>query len=506
MRKPHTPPRDVPCDFRANEAFFSCTDRRGIIQAGNAVFTRVSGYAESELIGQPHNLIRHPDVPRAVFQLLWDNLLRGQPIAAYVKNLAKDGRYYWVLALVSPAEGGFLSIRIKPSSQLQPVVESLYREMGAIEAAHADEKAGMAAAAAHLQQALRKLGFTDYDAFMRLSLLREELNARDAILQREQLGLFATLPAPGADPLLGAIHEACHAGRSTYEQLRVHYTRVNDLAELNSGLTTISRRILGLTADFGIVAFNVALKASKLGHEGMGIAVIAGHLNESSARIGGVVRDVAHRIDAVSERLAGAIFNLAWSRLQFEMAVIYYHEIRGELGPEGRGLSARQVEVRLGMMQRLRAALAETGGHARRGFEELARELAGLSAHSEELDRIMTALQVAQVGGLVEASRLSEDAAFSTIFAEVRTQIEGTKKELRTLEDIVDRLHGMAREASIIGGAIQKASTQLQADGRRLAEARAASAARVQPEEANTAPTPGVGEQAVAPAEALAVP
>lgn len=503
MRKPHIPPRDAPCDFRANEAFFSCTDRRGVIQAGNAVFARVSGYAETELIGQPHNLIRHPDVPRAVFQLLWDNLLRGHPIAAYVKNLAKDGRYYWVLALVSPAEGGFLSIRFKPCSQLQPVVESLYREMGAIEAAHADEKAGMAAAAAHLQQALRKLGFADYDAFVRLSLLREELNARDTVLQREQLSLFAAVPPPGADPLAGAIHEACRAGRQAYEQLRVHYARANDLAELNRGLTAISQRILGLTADFGIVAFNVALKASKLGHEGMGIAVIAGHLNESSARIGGVVRAVTRRIDAVSDRLAGAVFNLAWSRLQFEMAVIYYHEVMGELGSEGRGLSAPQIGARLDMMQRLRAAFAETGGHARQGFEELARELSGLGAHSEELDRIMTALQVAQVGGLVEASRLSEDAAFSTIFAEVRTQIEDTKKELRTLEDIIDRLHGMAREAPIIGHAIQKAAAQLQADGRRLGELRAASETRAQPEETDTAPTPEAAEQEAAPAEAL---
>lgn len=488
MRKPHTTPRDAPCDFRVNEAFFSCTDRRGIIQAGNVVFVRVSGYAEAELIGQPHNIIRHPDMPRAVFQLLWDNLLQGRPIAACVKNMAKDGRYYWVLALVSPAQGGFLSIRFKPSGRLLPVIEPLYREMVAIEAAHEDEKAGMAAATAHLQQALRKLGYADYAAFMRLSLLREELNERDAALRHEQLDMFTTLSDPGTDPLADALHTACLAGRRSYEELRSHYARVNDLAEVNRGLTTISQRILNLTADFGIVAFNVALKASKLGHEGLGIAVIAGHLNESSAQIGGVVRDIAQRISGVSGKIGGVIFDLAWSRLQLEMAVIYYHEVMGELGAEGRGLRPAQLDIRRDMMQRLRTAFEETGARARQGLEELSRELGGLGSHSEELDRIMTALQVAQVGGLVEASRLSADDAFGTIFAEVRTQIEGTKKELSDLEDIIARLQDLAREAPVIGGILRKATAQLQADGTQLAGLRPATGEPAAPAEPEAAP------------------
>ena len=145
MRKPHMPPRDVARDFKVSEAFFSTTDPRGIILAGNRVFTRISGYTEPELIGKPHNIIRHPDVPRAVFKLLWDTLAAGQPICAYVKNMAKDGAYYWVLALVAPMPGGYLSIRFKPSSALLPLVESVYREMRVIEsAAEKDGQSGRA--------------------------------------------------------------------------------------------------------------------------------------------------------------------------------------------------------------------------------------------------------------------------------------------------------------------------------------------------------------------------
>ncbi len=111
--------------FGADELFFSATDRKGIISAGNDVFVRVSAYERVELIGRPHNIIRHMDTPRCVFRLLWDYLERGEPIAAYVKNRAKDGGFYWVLAVVVPAGDGYLSVRIKPASELFAVVKAL---------------------------------------------------------------------------------------------------------------------------------------------------------------------------------------------------------------------------------------------------------------------------------------------------------------------------------------------------------------------------------------------
>ncbi|MBD3790081.1 MAG: PAS domain-containing protein [Campylobacterales bacterium] len=75
----------------------SKTDEKGVITYGNDYFVEISGYKESELIGQPHNMIRHPDMPRVVFKLMWDRIQNGQPIMALVKNMAKDGRYYWVV-------------------------------------------------------------------------------------------------------------------------------------------------------------------------------------------------------------------------------------------------------------------------------------------------------------------------------------------------------------------------------------------------------------------------
>jgi PAS domain S-box-containing protein len=80
----------------------SKTDPKGIIEYGNDYFVEISGYKENELIGHPHNIIRHPDMPRVIFKLMWERISKGDNILALVKNLAKDGRYYWVVTEFEP--------------------------------------------------------------------------------------------------------------------------------------------------------------------------------------------------------------------------------------------------------------------------------------------------------------------------------------------------------------------------------------------------------------------
>jgi len=80
----------------------SKTDPRGIIEYGNDYFVEISGYKESELIGQPHNIIRHPDMPKVIFKMMWDRIKNKQNIMAVVKNRAKDGRHYWVVTDFEP--------------------------------------------------------------------------------------------------------------------------------------------------------------------------------------------------------------------------------------------------------------------------------------------------------------------------------------------------------------------------------------------------------------------
>lgn len=104
--------------FELNEYFISRTDKRGVIQFGNEVFYRVSGYSVEQMIGSPHNIIRHPDMPKAIFKFFWQTIKQNKTIAAYVKNKSIDGKYYWVFATAFPTKDGYLSIRMKPSSEL----------------------------------------------------------------------------------------------------------------------------------------------------------------------------------------------------------------------------------------------------------------------------------------------------------------------------------------------------------------------------------------------------
>ncbi|WP_457648847.1 PAS domain-containing protein [Profundibacter sp.] len=160
--------------FGFDEIFFSRTDHRGVIECGNYVFKRVSDYDWDDLIGAPHKRIRHPDMPKGVFWLFWKTLKAGEPIGAYVKNKARDGLYYWVYAVAMPFQGGFLSIRIKPASDLFETIKQEY------EVLRKAEENGLTPeeSAAQLVQRIGELGYADYRAFESDALTRE-LAARD---------------------------------------------------------------------------------------------------------------------------------------------------------------------------------------------------------------------------------------------------------------------------------------------------------------------------------------
>ena len=92
--------------FSDDEIIVSKTDPKGRLTYVNDVFCKVGLYSEDELVGQPHSIVRHPDMPRSIFALLWERIRAGREIFAYVKNMAKNGDYYWVLAHVTPSYDG----------------------------------------------------------------------------------------------------------------------------------------------------------------------------------------------------------------------------------------------------------------------------------------------------------------------------------------------------------------------------------------------------------------
>ena len=149
-----------------SEFIVSKTDAKGKILYGNKIFIKISGYEEHELLGKPHSILRHPDMPKAIFKLLWDRLKSQKEIFAYVKNLCKDGSFYWVLANMTVtlnANGSLIdlhAVRRKPSQKSMQVIPELYAKL-----LQEEKKSGMDGSTKMLNAILNEKGVS-YDDFI----------------------------------------------------------------------------------------------------------------------------------------------------------------------------------------------------------------------------------------------------------------------------------------------------------------------------------------------------
>ncbi len=164
-------PTGVERPYGTEELIVSKTDLKGRITYANDVFLRLAQYSADEVIGAPHSLIRHPEMPRSVFKLLWDTIQAKKEIFAYVINMAKNGDHYWVFAHVTPTLDanrnviGFHSNRRKPDPAQIDKVKSLYAQILAEEKRHDSRKDGMLRGFDFLVDLLKSKG-VDYDEFV----------------------------------------------------------------------------------------------------------------------------------------------------------------------------------------------------------------------------------------------------------------------------------------------------------------------------------------------------
>jgi len=151
------------------KTIMSKTDKKGIIEYANEYFMEVSGYKEWELMGQPHNIIRHPDMPKVIFKLLWNKLNEGEPMMAIVKNLSKDGRYYWVIAdffSKLDKDGNVISHyarRKAVPNEVKEKISKLYKILLEIE-----KNSGIDASQAYLEGFLEDKSITYFDLILNL--------------------------------------------------------------------------------------------------------------------------------------------------------------------------------------------------------------------------------------------------------------------------------------------------------------------------------------------------
>jgi PAS domain S-box-containing protein len=455
MSKVMPPVSPVPVDrarpFAIDELFFSTTDAKGVIRSGNDVFARVSGLELEDLVGKAHNVVRHPDMPRAVFRTFWDALGAGRGVAAYVKNLAADGAYYWVMAFAVPAADGFVSVRLKPSSPLFEVAQRVYREVLAVErAVEGDDvrrrKPAIEAGVAKLEALLAAEGFGSYREFM-YAALTAEVAARAAAVSAAEGGAGDDT---GADEDLALV--ACRGAERALERL------VGDLeryAELAVSLGEKSEFVLGLAEEIRLFALNAVLSSARLGEEGHALGAVAEILGRRSDEAEPAIRALTEDIREAITLLGAMGFRISASKVMTEMVSVFLADLRAsESSP---GSLATELTA-------LAAALADSGERLAASITAFADRVRAIESGVRKVDGELKVVRALEVNGRVEGARLNDDA-ISSLFSTIAHQVTDAREQLQTFTTLrsATRADEAPREAAAVQGAIRSAADAVQA-------------------------------------------
>ncbi len=269
-------------EFSLNDVFFSRTDKRGVIQSGNDTFQRVSEFDWEDLLGAPHKVVRHADMPKAVFQLIWDTLKSGQPVGAYIKNQRKTGSGYWVFAYITPIEGGYLSVRYKPSTEKLEKIEAIYAELVEYES-EADVTPEMSKI--RLEERIQDIGYADYEQFS-LIAMAEELQARQKALN--------------FDPFKPALH--LEHGMENWSTIPSH------CRDIMSDYTTISE-----------TSQNLQIQAVHLGATGRSLAVISEQFRQSAMDMNNSLTKFIKESRIISALIERAAFSMSAASIILEV-------------------------------------------------------------------------------------------------------------------------------------------------------------------------------------------
>lgn len=331
-----------------DEMFFSTTDRRGVIDSSNDVFVRLSRYSRNELIGSPHNIIRHPDMPGGAFSAMWQTLESGNPFAAYVQNLAADGSRYDVFATITPLpSGGYLSVRTSPvcRSHHQAALE-IYRRTAAEEerlrARGMTRRQAASAGALHITGQLANLGFEDYSSFARTVLPAE-------VIQREFLG--GGLPQrPGS---FGPMRIALDAALQLHKGLGAWMSEQEALSRVTLALQNATS---GIRRDFAALdEASQAISSAAPGSSARGVLAPLELWSQMQVLVGNQVGRLVNELEVLSAQTAEAKFRIALARLQSTMLASFVAEladggpVEGDAGDAAAAIRALGEAVRSGI-------------------------------------------------------------------------------------------------------------------------------------------------------------
>ncbi len=410
MKTAKIQPKNVEAKFNVDEIFFSSTDTKGIILEGNRVFYDVAKYEPEEMIGKPHNIVRHPDMPKTIFKVLWDHIKSKKPIIAYVKNMTKDGSYYWVVALVLPIIGKdgkikkYLSIRVKPTSKFFQYIPSLYKKLKEVE-----EKFGIDDALSFLNEELSNLGFKDYDTFM-YSVLREEILSKWDTLKVKTVDIYPT------DTFSKAIYSIFKYSKEIDNIYDTIYSNIDKLERFGRILKDKSEYIFKLTDNIRLISLNSSVESFKLGSQGMSFSVLSAEMRKNSEVGNKIIEEMKDTTDEISFVLQRIVDSISISKLEILAITQFLREILTYGKEESSGQSLCDLMY----------LLEQSSGEDLKYSYSLNKLLNDINEDIKKLKILIKRLEFLYLNGMVESAHQTE-TSFSIIFTEVNKLVESTR-------------------------------------------------------------------------------
>ncbi|MDH5719712.1 MAG: methyl-accepting chemotaxis protein [Spirochaetia bacterium] len=432
-----------------NDIIISHTNLKGIITYVNSDFERISGFSKEELIGKPHNTIRHPDMPRSAFFDLWNTIKKGNSWQGYVKNIRKNGGYYWVDARVSPLYEndehiGYLSVRFKPSYEVIKKISGMYQKM-------LENNVSMTLTESGNRYSLTtKIGLINILQFISIFSVIYLANIKDtlwiSILLFSGFGglIYFILQKNHNWPLQNIISNALGLAKG-YLKIELPMNRHDDIGRLYKAIHIMMNNITGIVDRVNKIS-TIIDKASSV------MSGTSQKLSENSHEQAASLEESSATLNQLNEIIANGAKNASHTKTMAQNNSLIGRETKDSVSKTID--SMKQISEKIGLIDEiayqtnllsLNASIeAARAGNAGKGFSVVASEVRKLAENSQRQAQVITNL-------MKNSMNVSEDAGKS-----MKNMMTNTESTVSLMEEIDKMLQEQSIGIDQINTAVQQ--------------------------------------------------